>query len=57
MNLDEANHDPNSGEAAPEPKIFNDEELTLMIDPILTNDDKNHDGFIDYTGTQYDHNS
>ncbi|XP_054720876.1 multiple coagulation factor deficiency protein 2 homolog [Uloborus diversus] len=29
-------------------KIFGNEELALMIDPILTSDDKNRDGFIDY---------
>ncbi|GIY24599.1 uncharacterized protein CDAR_380921 [Caerostris darwini] len=29
-------------------KIFGHEELALMIDPILSSDDKNLDGFIDY---------
>ena len=29
-------------------KIFTDEELAQMIDPILETDDKNKDGFIDY---------
>ena len=29
-------------------KIFKDDELVNMIDPILATDDKNHDGFIDY---------
>lgn len=29
-------------------KIFNDQELINMIDPILDMDDKNKDGFIDY---------
>ncbi|CAL1265537.1 unnamed protein product [Larinioides sclopetarius] len=29
-------------------KIFQDNELALMIDPILDMDDKNKDGFIDY---------
>ena len=29
-------------------KIFNDQELVNMIDPILEMDDKNRDGFIDY---------
>ncbi|GIY77511.1 uncharacterized protein CDAR_571811 [Caerostris darwini] len=29
-------------------KIFGHEELSLLIDPILSSDDKNFDGFIDY---------
>lgn len=45
---DSANHDPKSGTPVPEPKIFADEELKNMIDPILDSDDKNKDGFIDY---------
>merc|ERR1719277_961311 len=45
---DEANHDPKSGQPVPEQKIFLDEELKNMIDPILDSDDKNKDGFIDY---------
>jgi len=39
------------GEKAPKEgttKIFQDNELTLMIDPILDMDDRNKDGFIDY---------
>ena len=32
----------------PEAKIFKDEELVNMIDPILASDDKNRDGYIDY---------
>ena len=32
----------------PEAKIFKDDELINMIDPILSSDDKNGDGFIDY---------
>ena len=32
----------------PEPKIFTDAELLAMIDPILEQDDRNRDGFIDY---------
>jgi hypothetical protein len=31
-----------------EEKIFSDEELNTLIDPILTSDDLNKDGFIDY---------
>ncbi|MCL4141194.1 UNVERIFIED_CONTAM: hypothetical protein GTU68_014253 [Idotea baltica] len=37
---DAANHDHD--------KIFTDEELVNMIDPIMDQDDKNRDGFIDY---------
>lgn len=29
-------------------KIFQDDELITLIDPILTMDDTNQDGFIDY---------
>ena len=32
----------------PEKKIYSDDELVNMIDPILATDDKNLDGFIDY---------
>ena len=46
--LDEANHDPSSGQQIPEAKIFKDDELVNMIDPILASDDKNKDGYIDY---------
>lgn len=46
---DSSNHDPKSGHhPPPEPKIFTDDELTNMIDPILDQDDRNRDGFIDY---------
>lgn len=31
-----------------EEKIFTDEDLNTLIDPILTSDDLNKDGFIDY---------
>lgn len=31
-----------------EEKIFTDEELNTLIDPILQTDDLNRDGFIDY---------
>ncbi|KAL1465621.1 hypothetical protein WDU94_005175, partial [Cyamophila willieti] len=42
--------DPHSGEPikAPEQKIFSDEELVKLIDPILNMDDLNKDGYIDY---------
>ena len=45
---DESNHDPNSGQPIPEAKVFKDDELINMIDPILATDDKNSDGYIDY---------
>ena len=45
---DQSNHDHSSGQQVPEAKIFKDEELVNMIDPILGSDDKNRDGYIDY---------
>lgn len=47
-NLDHSNHDKDSGQPLPEEKIFKDDELVNMIDPILATDDKNQDGYIDY---------
>ena len=46
--LDQANHDPKAGQPLPEAKIFKDDELRNMIDPIMDADDRNRDGFIDY---------
>jgi len=46
---DSSNHDPKSGQPVPEEKIFKDDELVAMIDPILETDDKNKDGYIDYS--------
>lgn len=34
--------------AAPQEKLFGDEELVGLIDPIFGLDDTNNDGFIDY---------
>jgi hypothetical protein len=48
----EANHDAASGQPAPDNKIFTDDELISMIDPILLQDDRNADGFIDYAEFQ-----
>jgi hypothetical protein len=31
-----------------EEKVFTDEELNTLIDPILSADDLNHDGYIDH---------
>lgn len=36
------------GQQAPQPKLFTDEELIQLIDPILKMDDSNQDGYIDY---------
>lgn len=36
------------GGPAPQPKLFGDEELMQLIDPILKMDDVNQDGYIDY---------
>lgn len=41
-------HDPAAGSAPPPEKVFTDEELMQLIDPILTMDDTDFDGFIDY---------
>ncbi|XP_018015906.1 putative cyclin-dependent serine/threonine-protein kinase DDB_G0272797/DDB_G0274007 isoform X2 [Hyalella azteca] len=51
---DADNHDPSKKtENGPPPptdnKLFSDEELVTMIDPILEQDDHNKDGYIDYT--------
>jgi len=47
--LVQGGHDPTSaGAPPPEEKIFTDEELMQLIDPILTMDDTDFDGFIDY---------
>ncbi|XP_045112081.1 adenylate cyclase, terminal-differentiation specific-like [Portunus trituberculatus] len=45
---DSANHEGKAGHPQPEEKLFTDIELVNMIDPILDQDDKNKDGFIDY---------
>ena len=42
MCLDSANHDHKSGQPIPEAKIFKDDELVNMIDPILDSDDRNY---------------
>lgn len=46
--LVQGGHDPAAGGAPPQEKIFTDEELMQLIDPILTMDDTDFDGFIDY---------
>ncbi|XP_047484934.1 multiple coagulation factor deficiency protein 2 homolog [Penaeus chinensis] len=45
---DSANHDPGKSTSHPEAKLFTDDELVAMIDPILEQDDRNRDGYIDY---------
>ena len=44
---EQGHHDPNSPTPTGE-KIFKDDELEQLIDPILKMDDGNKDGFIDY---------
>jgi len=44
---EQGQHDPNSRAPTGE-KIFKDDELEQLIDPILKMDDGNRDGFIDY---------
>lgn len=47
--VEQGHQDPSTGaHTAPQEKIFSDEELTNLIDPIMTMDDANSDGFIDY---------
>jgi len=46
---DQANHDSKNGQPLPDEKIFKDDELVSMIDPILETDDRNNDGYIDYS--------
>ena len=42
---DHSNHDKEGDQPLPEEKIFKDDELVNMIDPILATDDKNHNKF------------
>lgn len=42
------NHETDPKEPQAEEKIFSDDELLGLIDPILNMDDGNKDGFIDY---------
>jgi hypothetical protein len=44
---EQGHHDPNNPAPTGE-KIFKDDELEQLIDPILRMDDGNKDGFIDY---------
>jgi hypothetical protein len=44
----QGSHDPAAGGALPSEEIFKGEELMQLIDLILTLDDTNFDGFIDY---------
>ena len=45
---DHSNHEKEGGQPLPEKKIYKDDELVNMIDPVLATEDKNLDGFIDY---------
>ena len=44
---DQSNHEP--GHPVPEKKVFTDQELFELIDPIIDQDDRNRDGYIDYS--------
>ena len=44
---DQSNHEP--GHPVPEKKSFTDQELFELIDPIIDQDDRNRDGYIDYS--------
>ncbi|XP_037083690.1 uncharacterized protein DDB_G0285291-like isoform X2 [Pollicipes pollicipes] len=44
---DQAGHEP--GHPVPEAKTFTDQELFELIDPIIDQDDRNRDGYIDYS--------
>lgn len=46
--MEESKHMGANAPQAGTTKIFNDQELVNMIDPILEMDDKNRDGYIDY---------
>jgi len=48
---DQSGHDGHEAghQAPPEPKTFTDQELFELIDPIIDQDDRNRDGFIDYS--------
>lgn len=47
--VEQGHHDPSGAhQQPPQEKIFADEELTNLIDPILNMDDVNGDGYIDY---------
>ena len=45
---DHSNHEKEGGQPLPKKKIYKDDELVNMIDPVLASEDKNLDGFIDY---------
>ena len=45
---DQAGNTPPGGAPKAPPKLFPDEELIQLIDPILKMDDNNQDGYIDY---------
>lgn len=46
--LEQGRNQPDASTNAPQPKIFTDEELSNLIDPILEMDDLDKDGYIDY---------
>ena len=46
--VEESKHLGANAPASGTTKVFTDQELSNMIDPILEMDDRNRDGFIDY---------
>jgi hypothetical protein len=49
LGIEQGHADPSAGhKAPPSEKLFKDEELVNLIDPILAVDDTNNDGYIDY---------
>ena len=46
--LEQGGRDHTGQQTPPQDKIFSDEELMQLIDPILQMDDVNGDGYIDY---------
>lgn len=46
--ITEQGHKDPHGQVQAQEKLFKDEELVNLIDPILSVDDANNDGYIDY---------
>lgn len=45
---EESKNQEQTGQPGHQDKIFSNDELSALIDPILSSDDHNRDGFIDY---------
>lgn len=48
INTEESKNQEQTGQPGHQDKIFSNDELSALIDPILSSDDHNRDGFIDY---------